>query len=223
MRRILVPLLLLGLLVAPFAVLAADAPNYTTLKLGMYQPGKKSLGLTNVLDWDPARDDVKFKSGFNGELVFGHKFMPNLATELGVGMFSTKAKDYATYEGGGVTLKGSAKVDVIPVTLNVKGIYPVDKLDLYALGGIGAYFAKFKGDVGDTNALGAGIVANKSKSKTAFGFQLGVGADYNFLPNVFAGLEFKYLWANPKFTLDGCDYKIKLDGMQLTANIGYRF
>ena len=41
MRRVLVPLLLLGLLIAPAAVLAADSPNYVTLKLGMYQPGEQ--------------------------------------------------------------------------------------------------------------------------------------------------------------------------------------
>ena len=206
MRRFLVPLLLLGLLIAPVAVLAADSPNYVTLKLGMYQPGSKTLGAE-----DPPAD-LKFGAGFNGELVYGRKVMPNLAVELGVGMFSTKDDSYNAYEGGGTTfVKGSAKVDVIPITLNLKGIYPIGQIDLYALGGIGLYHTKLK-------------VEDFSKSKSAFGFQLGVGADYNFMPNVFAGLEFKYLWAKPKFTFDdGTEYKAKIDGMQITANIGYRF
>jgi opacity protein-like surface antigen len=208
MRKFLVPLLLLSLLIAPAAVLAAD-PNYVTLKLGMYQPGSKTLGT------DDPPSDLKFKSGFNGELAVGHKFMPNLAAELGVGMFSTKAGDFTTYEGGGVVEKASIKVDVIPVTLNLKGIYPIDKLDLYALGGIGLYSTKLK--VTDVDG-------DFSKTKNAVGFQLGVGADYNFLPNVFAGLEFKYLWAKPKITWnDGSESKYKIDGMQITANIGYRF
>jgi opacity protein-like surface antigen len=209
MRRILVPLLLLGLLIAPAAVLAADSPNYLTLKLGMYQPGDKDLGS------DDPPPDLKFNSGFNGELVYGRKVMPNLAVELGVGMFTTKDGDFTTYEGGGIVEKGSIKVNVIPITLNLKGIYPIDKLDLYALGGIGLYNTKFK--LADVNG-------ETSKSKSAVGFQLGVGADYNFMPNVFAGLEFKYLWAKPKFTFDdGSEFKAKIDGMQITANIGYRF
>ena len=213
MRRFLVPLLLLGLLIAPAAVLAADSPNYVTLKLGMYQPGSKTLGT----DDPPA--DLKFKSGFNGELAVGHKFMPNLAAELGVGMFSTKAGDFTTYEGGGIVEKASIKVDVIPITLNLKGIYPIDKLDLYALGGVGLYRTKAKVD-----GIVDSVAVSESKTKNAFGFQLGVGADYNFMPNVFAGLEFKYLWAKPKFTFsNGDEYKAKIDGMQITANIGYRF
>ena len=85
-------------------------------------------------------------------------------------------------------------MDVIPITLNLKGIYPIDKLDLYALGGIGLYHTKVK--CTDDRA------DESSQSKNAFGFQLGVGADYNFLPNVFAGLEFKYLWAKPKIHLE---------------------
>jgi outer membrane protein W len=213
MRRILVPLLLLGLLIAPAAIFAADSPNYVTLKLGMYQPGSKTLGS------DDPPSDMKFKSGFNGELAVGHKFMPNLAAELGVGRFSTKDGDFTTYEGGGIVEKGSVKVDVIPITLNLKGIYPIDKLDLYVLGGVGLYYtkAKFEG-------IFDRLSVSESKTKSVFGFQLGAGADYNFLPNVFAGLEFKYLWAKPKFTFDdGSESKFKIDGMQITANIGYRF
>lgn len=210
MRRFLVPLLLLGLLIAPAAVLAADSPNYVTLKLGMYQPGSKTLGAE-----DPPAD-LKFGAGFNGELVYGRKVMPNLAVELGVGMFSTKDDSYNAYEGGGTTfVQGSTKVDVIPITLNLKGIYPIDKIDLYVLGGIGLYNTKVK----CTDDTGT-----ESHTKTPFGFQLGAGADYNFMPNVFAGLEFKYLWAKPKITWnDGSESKFKIDGMQITANIGYRF
>ena len=212
MRKFLVPLLLLSLLIAPVAVLAAD-PNYVTLKLGMYQPGSKTLGVE-----DPPAD-LKFGAGFNGELVYGRKVMPNLAVELGVGMFSTKDSDFTTYEGGGIVQKGSIKVNVIPVTLNLKGIYPIDKLDLYALGGVGLYYTKAKID-----GIVDSVAVSESKTKNAFGFQLGVGADYNFMPNVFAGLEFKYLWAKPKFTFsNGDEYKAKIDGMQITANIGYRF
>ena len=146
--------------------------------------------------------------------------MPNLAVELGVGMFSTKAGDFTTYEGGGIVEKASIKVDVIPITLNLKGIYPIDKLDLYALGGVGLYHAKAKVD-GTSTAW----QYRNPRPKSAFGFQLGVGADYNFLPNVFAGLEFKYLWAKPKFTVSktAAEFKAKIDGMQITANIGYRF
>lgn len=207
MRKTLTGILVLGLLFAPVAVMAADPANYVAAKLGMYLPGSKTLGTE-----DPP-PDLKFKSGFDWEVVYGRKIMPYLALELGAGMFSTKSNTFQVDDGAGGTIAANAKVDVIPVTLNTKGIYSIDKLDLFALAGVGYYRAKLKFEA-------AGFSESKSKSK--IGFQLGVGADYNFTPNVFAGLEAKYLFVKPDFGEDFAG-KVKLDGLQATANIGYRF
>jgi opacity protein-like surface antigen len=208
MRKTLTGILVFGLLFAPAAVMAADQPNnYVAVKLGMYNPGSKTLGVE-----DPP-DDLKFKSGFDWEVVYGRKVMPYLALELGAGMFSTKSNTFLVDDGDGGTIPATAKVDVIPVTLNAKGIYSIDKLDLFALAGLGYYRAKFKFEE-------PGFSDSKTKSK--MGFQLGVGADYNFTSNVFAGLEAKYLFVKPDFGEDSAG-KVKLNGFQTTANIGYRF
>ncbi len=214
MRKILVPLVLVGFLLAPMVAAAAEAPpNYLVAKLGAYIPGSKTLGISD------APSGMKFKTAFDGELAYGRRLLPNLAVELGAGWFKTKSDsfDVTITEGEIVTtVSVDAEVEVIPVTLNAKGIYPIDQLDLYGLAGVGWYFAKakIKDDTGD-----------HSKNKSAFGFQLGLGAEYNFMPNIYAGVEARYFWAKPDFGSEGdvAIGKVKIDGTQLPANIGYRF
>ncbi len=210
MRKVLVALVLAGFLLAPIVATAAEPPpNYLVAKLGAYIPGSKTLGISD------APSGMKFKTAFDGELAYGRRLLPNLAVELGAGWFKTKSDTFHVLIGE-VTTSVDAEVEVIPVTLNAKGIYPIDQLDLYGLAGVGWYFAKakIKDDTGD-----------HSKNKSAFGFQLGLGAEYNFMPNIYAGVEARYFWAKPDFGSEGdvAIGKVKIDGTQLTANIGYRF
>ena len=46
-----------------------------------------------------------------------------------------------------------------------------------------------------------------------------MGGNFDLSGKVFLGLEGKYFWANPEFD----SVNVHIDGIQATANIGYRF
>lgn len=185
--------------ITPLAATAAmpSMPgNYAAIKLGAYFPQSDDL--------------EEFDTGFNGEIAFGHYFTPNLAGEIGIGYFQSESGSIVFFEPGVGLFTADAELKVVPVTLNVKLVYPLQNVELYALGGIGIYFSKL-----EVNALGL----SDSDDDTAFGVNLGVGINVNITPNVYLGGEVKYLWAEPSFF----DVDAKIDGFQATANLGYRF
>jgi outer membrane protein W len=171
----------------------ADTQNYFDLKLGAYLP--------------QANDVKDFDSSFYGELGFGYYFTRNFAVEIGVGY---------TKPGASVSANGSsASVDitVIPATLGLRGSIPVGAFEPFATAGVGVYFTRAEASL-SSPAGGSG-----SKNDDVVGYYLGLGSNFNVSPNVFLGVEGKYFWAKPSF--EGVD--IKIDGINLTANIGYRF
>jgi opacity protein-like surface antigen len=178
-----------------FSTFAASLPNYAVLKLGGYFPQSDDLD--------------EFDNSFYGEIGFGHYFNPNIALEFGVG--------YTESSAGISDPTGSVDVDItiVPITLGVKVLTTADNFEPYAMAGIGLYYTNV-----DASVSLAGIgSASDSENDTVFGFYLGVGANYNFTPNTFIGVEGKYFWASPSF--EGID--VDIDGINVTANIGYRF
>jgi opacity protein-like surface antigen len=185
MKRSLPMVLVLAVVllgIAPFAAQAAVPPSAFTLKVGAYFP-QEDL------------DDLEFDTGLNAEVSFTSYFHPNLAAELGIGYFESE-NDF------------DFEVTAIPVTLNLKGIIPIGGVELYALGGIGAYYVTFEFPGFDEN-------------DTVLGFQAGAGVNFNITPAMFVGAEAKYLWAKPDFGFPVGE--IKIDGFQATANLGFRF
>ena len=154
----------------------------------------------------PQHSDMdSFDTGFNGEVAFGHYFNPNVALELSVGYLKSEGSE-------GVA---SGNITSYPILLSVKGVAPIAGGELYALAGGGVYITKF-----EASALGVDI----SSDDNPLGFQLGVGGNFNLTPNVFLGIEAKYFWAKPSFDLLGvASVDVHIDGIQATANIGYRF
>ena len=190
--------------------------NYVALKFGAYFP--QSIDLET------------WSNGFNGELAFGHYFNPNMAGEVGIGYFETKA-DFA-----GNTVLGRAtendKITVLPFTVTGKAIIPFGGKDdshgaspseLYVGAGIGAYFAKGESDI-FIQSLGR---ASDTSNDLAFGAHVVAGGNFDATPNIFLGVEMKYLWVKPSFsgTFFGVPIALdpKLDGFTATANLGYRF
>lgn len=190
------PVFMVFLLLTVLAVpaFAASPPNYVAIKLGAYLP--------------QASDVENFDDSFYGELAFGHYFNPNIAAEFGVGY---------TKPGASVT-EGTSSVDVdltiVPITLGVKALYPLGNFEPFVEAGIGLYYAKV-----EASATIPGATFSGSENDTALGFYLGAGANFNITPNIFIGLEGKYFWAKPSFS----DVDVKIDGINLTANLGYRF
>lgn len=203
MRRIAICFLLAAataLCLAPATAPAAELPNYLQLKLGIYAP--------------QANDVKDLDTGFNGEVVFGHYFHPNFAGELGIGYITTSGDSKDEFTG---VVEGESDVTAYPVTANIKAVYPMGNVELYGLAGVGLYWVKV-----EFTEAGTGLSADDSD--TAFGYQLGLGANYNVNPNFFIGLEGKYFWAKPSFGFAGePEEDIKVDGIQATVNLGYRF
>lgn len=178
------------------SVSQAEIPsNYLVLKGGFYSPSK-DFSLDNV--------HADSKTGFDGEIAFGHYFLPFLAAELGVGYFESK--------GNAAAQPGEAKLKVVPVLLTAKGLLPMGPVfEPYGEFGIGAYITKLDVTVADSRVTGS--------SKTTIGLHAGLGANFNVSESVFLGVEGRYLWAKPSF--GGAD--IKLNGFTLTADLGFRF
>lgn len=170
--------------------------SYAAMKLGVYLP--------------QAKDVEEFKNTAFGELSLGHSFHKNFAVELGVGYTKTHANVTVDDDLGGVPASGTEKYDltVVPITLGVRGSLPTGNIEPFATAGIGLYYAK--AEVSGTSF---------SENDTAFGYYLGLGANYHFTRDAFLGVEGKYFWAKPEFD----QQEVKIDGITLTANIGYRF
>ena len=115
------------------------------------------------------------------------------------------------------------EIQAIPLTITAKGIYPGEGFELFLLGGVGLYFVNGELDI-STSALGS---LSFSDDETVFGFNVGLGANFNITENIFFGIEGKYLWAKAEFedVSDGMSLELDadLDGFTVTGNIGLRF
>ncbi len=182
------------------AFAASGSDNYFALKGGVYSPSD-SYDLDNFNAGSTTHMDSK--TGFAGEIVIGHYFMPVLAVELGAGYFESDGSPAAT--------NGKAKLKVVPVVATAKAFLPLGMFEPYGLFGIGAYISDLDldGNTGDFNG----------STEVTYGLHAGAGFNINLSNNFFIGAEGKYLWAEPSF---GGDH-IKLDGFIATALIGTKF
>ena len=185
-----------------FPAQADMTPNYVVLKGGIYSPQGNDL--------------QGFDTGFNGEIAFGRYLNKNWAIEGGTGYFETSAGNLMY--GSSSSAQRSVDLKVVPLTMALKGIIPVDKFEFYGIGGIGAYLLDT--DINEPVNYYYPLHVSDQHSDSLFGGFLGLGAIYNVTPRVFVGLEGKYLWT----TKSGFyDEDINLDGIQATLNIGFRF
>jgi len=201
-----------------FSMGHADESNYMSLKPGMYSPQSSDL--------------KNFDKGFNWELSFGHQYNSHFAAEMAVGTFMTKANAQiigqeivqgTTYH---YTTDTTANIKVMPITVSLKGIIPVNHTDFYGMMGIGLYSAtariKASGSIYDINGnLLDTVDARYKDTESVFGFHAGVGFNYNLNSILFVGAEAKYLFASEaKFNNFS---SVRLDGILGTAIIGFRF
>lgn len=176
------------------------APSYSALKGGIYSPSG-SFDLNNFNGGFTTRFDRK--TGFDGEIAFGHYFLPVFAMEFAVGYFESKCSPAAE--------PGETKLKVVPVLATAKALLPLGVVEPYGEFGIGAYFTKFR----ITGNLGS----FSGESKTTYGLHAGAGVNFNITDTTFLGVEGRYLWAEPSF--GGQD--VKLNGFTATAVLGFRF
>lgn len=184
--------------IATMATAADKGPDYVALKAGVYSPSTShdidtfNGGNTTELDT---------KTGFAGEVAFGHYFFPMLALEIGGGYFESK--------GSLAARPGELKLKVVPLVATGKVLLPLGLLEPYGLFGIGAYIT----DVDDNSNTISG------STEVTYGLHAGAGLNVNLQENMFVGVEGKYLWAEPSFG----GQHIKLDGFVSTAVLGFRY
>jgi outer membrane protein W len=165
--------------------------------------------------FSPESDDLEgFDTGFNGEIALGLYFNPNFAAEFGVGYLKTEYDESGSIAGYDITL--SSEIMLIPITLTLKGIIPINKLELFAGAGIGLYVTYFEAE-GSISGIGRG---SWDDWDTSFGPNVNLGAIYNINEKTFIGIEGKYLWADIDLPY-GMD--LDIEGYTATANIGFRF
>ncbi|MHB8483512.1 MAG: outer membrane beta-barrel protein [Nitrospiria bacterium] len=174
--------------------------SYVALKGGVYSPSA-SFDLNNFNNGTATHLDSK--TGFDGEIAFGHYLLPNLALELGAGYFESK--------GSPVAPPGETTLQVVPVVLSGKLFIPLGSIEPYGEVGIGAYFTKLdvQGNLGSFSG----------SSTVSYAPHVGAGINFDVSDFTFLGIEGRYLWVKP--SLGGQD--INLNGFTLTANLGFRF
>jgi outer membrane protein W len=179
------------------------SPSYLVLKGGIYSPQNDKLD--------------KFDTGFNGELAFGHYFNRNLAVEIASGFFETRATKDARF--GISSAQATLDINVVPLTVALKGIIPLDIWELYGIGGGGAYFLWTDSKVSTDSRSSS---SSDKYNQTLGGGFLGIGASVKVSPTVFLGLEGKYLWTSA-LTVKNIDTDTNLNGFIATFNLGFLF
>jgi len=199
--RILKLVLAMAVIGITSAAYAADEKpsNYVLLKGGFYSPSA-TFDLDN---FNGGKEHLDSKTGFAGEVAMGHYFFPMLAVELGAGYFQSK--------GSPAAAPGETMLKVVPLIATGKVFLPMGIFEPYGLVGIGAYITDL--DVHGTTGNFHG------STEVTYGLHAGAGFNINVHPNMFVGLEGKYLWAEPSFG----GQHIRLDGFITTANLGFRF
>ena len=141
-----------------------------------------------------SKSDVGFK------LLGGYQFLPNFAIEAS---YADLGKAKASEEG----LKASVKTHSF--TLAALGIMPVSK-EAQVFAKLGTHFSKTR-----FKASFRGV--NVSESHDGNGMLLGLGAQYQFTPNLKGRLE--YEWLNKAIRVEGERGDINL----VTASLIYQF
>jgi outer membrane protein W len=186
--------------IASIASAAGTPADYVALKAGVYSPSAShDIDTFNAGN----RTHLDSKTGFAGEVAFGHYILPIVALELGAGYFESKGSPAAP--------PGELKLKVIPLVATGKVLLPLGPLEPYGLFGIGAYVTSL--DVSNNTST------MKSSTEVTYGLHAGVGLNINLQENMFFGVEGKYLWAEPSFG----GQHLKLDGFIANAVVGFRY
>jgi opacity protein-like surface antigen len=193
---------------------AARLGNYVALKGGIYSPSASFNLKDAVINSDTFKANTK--AGFDGEIAIGRYLLPTFALELGAGYFKGK---------GSVATTPVHDIDfnVIPVIVTAKALIPVGPVDPYGELGIGAYFTR----------VHVSENLDKFNGTTTFGLHAGAGVNVNIAPNVFLGVEGRYITATPSFgnqkiRLNGSETQYELSGFKLngfttTVALGFSF
>ena len=196
----------------------AQPPFYITFKPGIYSPQSGDLD--------------GFDTGFSGEIAFGYRFNPNIAAEFGIGYFNTEGEK--TVVGATYVDREEFDINVSPVTFTLKAILPYKRWEFFGLGGAGVYFVSGPYDYHyDDYYYHHDDYHHHDHHHydydydAVLGGYLGGGLHYYITPQLFIGVEGKYLWTD-KVEEDEVfgipsEAKFKMNGFIASGVIGFRF
>ncbi|HET7824041.1 MAG TPA: outer membrane beta-barrel protein [Anaeromyxobacter sp.] len=173
-------------LLACLAAIAIAAPVVSRGQ-EVHGPDTYLVGKLGVIS--PQHDDLQgFDTGLAFEADLGFRVHPNLALEAGIGYWRSTGSQSGIVAPG-VFVTADAEISAIPVTLSLKGILPVGKLDVFGLAGAGMYF------VSGSVTVRGGVSGHASDSGNAFGMHLGGGIAGHVTPQATLGVEVRYIFA----------------------------
>lgn len=185
------------------------------------QPAYRNYLVLKGGAFDPQGDLKGLDTGFNGELAYGIQPCRWFAMEIASGYFELEGKERTSFSGTDFSLDGN--MYAIPLTIALKPILPLGPFDLYGLAGGGGYYVHADGTLATRSARISG-----SADTAVAGAFLGAGLSVNLGRQFFLGIEGKYLWTSETdFDIHNggersrADFKI--EGLQGTFNIGFRF
>jgi len=200
-KSIFVAVLVLTFLI-PINVFA-QTPFYLAFKAGIYSPQSSDLEGSD--------------NGFSGEFMFGYRFHPNIAGEVGIGYFNTDVKETV---GRTPYVGRDVDIYVCPITLTLRAILPYKKWDFFGFGGAGIYIVSREYDDYYDEDHHHHHHDDDYDYDSKFGVYLGAGVHYNITPKIFVGVEGRYLWTD-KVDLEYQEFR--MDGIIAHAVFGFRF
>lgn len=197
---------------AAAALAASPLLAHADLTMQMYAPdrvGRWYLGGGAGAFWEESNSNLNNASGqIGGFFSGGYRATPNIALEID-GLSEYQRIDRPASVTGG---DGRSRLNTTGVGGVVKFILPLDRLELYAGGGVGAYNTAlhvkdnpFKTEDDDTN----------------FGYQGLIGADYFVTRNFSIGVEYRRL--EVRASLDPIPGKVDAGGDLLFATFRGHF
>lgn len=159
---------------------APPAPAAPAWNPGVYLGLQAGYGMTYWDNLPSAHFSVKDEDGFAGRVYLGYDFHPNFAIEAGYTMWFNEPKINGV-KGDypwAIDLVGKIKAHV------------VDQFGLYAKAGVDYLYSK----------------QNANTNKDSFNVVYGVGAFYDFTPNISADLSWTRYGGSSKFNNDYAPY-----------------
>ncbi len=194
-RSILVAFALLGTL--PL-VAAAETEMFAPERIGRWYLGGGLGGFSEESNSQIANADGELGLAFGG----GYRLSRNIALEVDA-LLSHQEFDTPAFAGG------SRRSDLFTNGVGgvVKFILPIDRVELFAGGGLGLYTSSVEID---------GTIVEEDEDDTDIGFQLLLGADFFVTRRISVGFEYR------KFKLDA-DFGNTLPGGKIDAGGDFLF
>lgn len=160
------------------------------------------LHLGGALPQEDDLDVVDPGVAFGG--TFGARFTPWLGVEGGLGFLRASGSE------------AGAKLTVtdLPVTANLRFRGALRALELSVSGGVGLHFASLSSEV---PGLLPGETVSRSRSTTAFGFQVGAALGFNLSPTMLVGVAAERSFVEPEFDEDA----VRFDMLRLALTLTY--